>query len=75
MGIFMKLSDLKKPRNKQELRIFFKLCIQLLPSQYKQLKLLHEIQAYKTVPAKSFNSEVFAFIRKHIVEKVQRDVW
>lgn len=58
-GMFLKLQDLKIPRNKQELRVFLGLCIQLITYQYCQFDILKDMQKYKTTFAPDFMGTTF----------------
>lgn len=53
-GLIQRMSDLKVPRNRQELRTFLGLCIQLIPNQFCQHEILHELQIFRKSEAKEF---------------------
>lgn len=68
--MMMKFGDLKKPHNKQELRVFLGLCIHMLPYQHNKHEILHKLQPYKTGTAVEFEGEVFAQIWRETMNEV-----
>lgn len=73
-GMMLKLMELKMPRCKQELRFFLGLCIQLIPYQYCQFKLLRDLQKLKSAAADAFSSSEFHSLWGQVIKQVHDHV-
>lgn len=73
--LISKLSDMKHPKNRQELRELYGLCLQLLNHQYCQHDLLMPLNRYKKASPEEFQQEEFKERWMRVIQNLQRTLW